>query len=724
MRVADLASGVGEPAAVGRRRAMPRLVALECALVIAVLAATLRSWWAARWVQDDAYVSFRYARNLVRGHGLVYNVGQPVEGYTNFLWTVWSALPLAAGAEDPLLFMHITSLGCWIGVYGLLLLLGWRLASEGLWAAPLAVLPLAAHWSFNMWFFSGMETPLMALLTIAAVACVASLSGGGWRLAGASACAVGLIMARADGAVLAVGLALAVAVLDRRALLGERRWSLLLPAAAPVLLVLLPYELWRLWFYGSLLPNTYYAKVAYLPHYARGWEYVRTYLAVYDFAWCVPLVAAGVAAAAPASVARRYVFAALLVAAAGVFYVVRLGGDFMEWRFLVPVIALLYPAVVIAAAALGARLADGRRSPAPQRWAWTTGVLAAAALTWVTAVAAGAARQRTMPGQETIALLRRYADRMDWRGAADAFDAVLPAGVRIATTSAGIVPFFCDRPCLDLHGLTDPEIASTPIDAARRGRVGHEHWLRDPARIRARGVDVVLEWVAPSERARAIVTPPQPGGELMSVRTAAGTFVDMTVLDPELAHRLRSDSRVVAFDSARLGDRGRAHLLGRGLAGLEVVDALDWGSPESEAAHALTARPPAVLDQPPRQDILYHVAPRPDLPLADDGRGGIREATWEVRNVDPSRDLVVVVRVDHRGQAVYDIDVNGNRTKLGFGTSLRPGGAWGEVAVRIPRALLGPDANRLRLARRGRADTTAGVYYMWFLQPAPVGQDG
>jgi len=63
----------------------------------------LGSWmlaWAAlacwRWSRepyllDDAFISFRYARNLVEGHGLVYNPGERVEGYTNLLWTLFAA---------------------------------------------------------------------------------------------------------------------------------------------------------------------------------------------------------------------------------------------------------------------------------------------------------------------------------------------------------------------------------------------------------------------------------------------------------------------------------------------------------------------------------------------------------------------------------------------------------------------------------------------------------
>ena len=36
--------------------------------------------------------------------------------------------------------------------------------------------------------------------------------------------------------------------------------------------------LWRVWYYGSYFPNTYYTKVAYLSFYARGWSYLTKYL--------------------------------------------------------------------------------------------------------------------------------------------------------------------------------------------------------------------------------------------------------------------------------------------------------------------------------------------------------------------------------------------------------------------------------------------------------------
>src|SRR6185436_18548226 len=111
------------------------------------------------------------------------------------------------------------------------------------------------------------------------------------------------------------------------------------------------------------------------------------------------------------------------------------------------------------------------------------------------------------------------------------FDQILPKNVRIATTSAGIIPFFCDRPCLDLHGLTDPQIARTPVDPNNRGRMGHEHWLEDYNLIRARGVDVLLHWADPKEYARALVLPPQDGRETVSVQRPDGRYVEFLILN-------------------------------------------------------------------------------------------------------------------------------------------------------------------------------------------------
>lgn len=40
------------------------------------------------FLTDDAFISFRYACNLLEGHGLVFNPGEYVKGHSNFLWVL------------------------------------------------------------------------------------------------------------------------------------------------------------------------------------------------------------------------------------------------------------------------------------------------------------------------------------------------------------------------------------------------------------------------------------------------------------------------------------------------------------------------------------------------------------------------------------------------------------------------------------------------------------
>ena len=59
-------------------------------LISTVLYGLMATWFMMSGVEaiDDAYISLRYARNLVSGTGLVYNPGEYVQGYTNFLWVM------------------------------------------------------------------------------------------------------------------------------------------------------------------------------------------------------------------------------------------------------------------------------------------------------------------------------------------------------------------------------------------------------------------------------------------------------------------------------------------------------------------------------------------------------------------------------------------------------------------------------------------------------------
>ena len=66
------------------------------------------------FINDDAFISFRYADNLVRHGELVFNPGERVEGYTNFLWTILMAGVLSLGL-DVVVWSKLLGIACAIG---------------------------------------------------------------------------------------------------------------------------------------------------------------------------------------------------------------------------------------------------------------------------------------------------------------------------------------------------------------------------------------------------------------------------------------------------------------------------------------------------------------------------------------------------------------------------------------------------------------------------------
>src|SRR5947207_91368 len=82
-------------------------------LLFIIGALVLFAWWN-RFIQDDAFISFRYADNLARGFGLVWNPGERVEGYTNFLWTIGMGAVLVLHG-DPVVWSMILGLAAFAG---------------------------------------------------------------------------------------------------------------------------------------------------------------------------------------------------------------------------------------------------------------------------------------------------------------------------------------------------------------------------------------------------------------------------------------------------------------------------------------------------------------------------------------------------------------------------------------------------------------------------------
>src|SRR5438034_7059979 len=106
----------GDPGGLGRFSRARLLLAAGLLATLALLLAHAAVYW---FLTDDAFISFRYARNLRQGHGLVFDPGlDRVEGYTNFLWVVLLAGCDALGLA-PETAANLLSLAATLGLWGL-----------------------------------------------------------------------------------------------------------------------------------------------------------------------------------------------------------------------------------------------------------------------------------------------------------------------------------------------------------------------------------------------------------------------------------------------------------------------------------------------------------------------------------------------------------------------------------------------------------------------------
>ena len=210
---------------------------------------------------DDAYISFRYAQNWAAGCGPVYSCGeQPVEGYTNFLWTGIAALVIWLG-HDVASVMRVAGLGCGFGALVAAMWLCRRVhGHRAAMVVPLVALGSSPFWALNS--VTGLETTAATLTVLLAARLSLDLHRGGRRLPWLAGLAWALsYLVRPEALALAAvtGLwALAAGLISRQG------WKQTLVRCAQYgggfLALAGPYFIWRLVYYGSLHPNTFYAK--------------------------------------------------------------------------------------------------------------------------------------------------------------------------------------------------------------------------------------------------------------------------------------------------------------------------------------------------------------------------------------------------------------------------------------------------------------------------------
>ena len=509
----------------------------QVALLLVPAAVLLERGWAHRWMTDDGFINLRVVRMILDGHGPVFNVGERVEVATSPAWIAVLTLgdlvlPLRLEWVAVVLGLACAVGGLVLATFGAARL--HRLAGATGLLVPAGALVLAAVqpiWDFST---SGLEGGLtFAWLGLSGFLLAGWAGQGDRRLGLLPAAALGLgPLIRPDlllvSGLMAVGILAAQWRSDRH---RDRLVTLAAMWAVPV-----AYEIFRMGYYASLVPNTALAKSASRSRWGTGWAYLRDLIQPY---WLVvPILALLGAILAPAVVRawregawRRCVALAVLPVAGVVdgLYVVRVGGDYMHGRLLLPAFfALLVPVAAVPVPALGrVSTDDSAEEPVPAQSDRHGAVIAGAglgvALLWAVACLGwlrypsspvvpdlfssdahqGAVRQY---GAHPVTAADQGFDPADapWfavqpgapvyiEGQPVVVDA--PAGLRTpayAGWGIGIAGYVLgpDAYMIDLLGLGDP--VTSRFELSRPGNVGHEKPMPNPwlvARISTGPVD-------------------------------------------------------------------------------------------------------------------------------------------------------------------------------------------------------------------------------------------
>jgi hypothetical protein len=135
------------------------------ALVAALLVVTALCWPVRGYLTDDTFIHLQYAKNLARGHGLVFNAGEHVYGCTSPLWAVLIADLMAFGVDGLLAARILGWIATLASVIAFMQLCRRMLARPATRAC--ATLAWSTHAWLLRWSLSGMETSLATALVLA-----------------------------------------------------------------------------------------------------------------------------------------------------------------------------------------------------------------------------------------------------------------------------------------------------------------------------------------------------------------------------------------------------------------------------------------------------------------------------------------------------------------------------------------------------------------------------
>ncbi len=396
------------------------------------------------WTCDDAFISFRYAENLAQGNGLVFNAGEKVEGFSNFLWVLILALAKLLGIS---VLWAAKTLSVFISA--LLIFLVYRTAlSLGLKAVPAGLCALFVSLSTSLAYYamSGMETVAYTFLLLLAVYLNNRFEGDPsshlrYLLYG-TLLAISLI--RPEGALFFL-LTAAYHVLQKILSREKKYWGRTLKAPLLFGSIFFLFLGFRYLYFNDIFPNTFYAKsVGTFVEYGAN-AFLQNFLN--GLLSGTPLLLILPALLLLKGGRKAYTFPLLLCAGQVLF--MTYSGDWMAFgRFFLPIL----PIVACLTFALVGNLSPAEGETKARGFSYA----AAAALLLVYAGANIYQTEKAVRNQDVYPYFVMNASHLKELGLKIRED--FPEQTHIALRRQGAVPYYSRMRSTDLLGLTDRAI--------------------------------------------------------------------------------------------------------------------------------------------------------------------------------------------------------------------------------------------------------------------------
>ena len=315
--------------------------------IIIVCIITAQLAWTNRFIQDDAFISFRYAENFANGKGLVYNEGERVEGYTNFLWTMLMTIPHLLDID-----VVTFSYGISLFVFLLNIFFIYRLALlvfGSSFLVLMTLLLLGTNYTFSSYATGGLETGLQTFSFLAGTFLVFRANRlGGWKwkdlLLLSLAFCIGLLT-RLDFSVFILAISpILLLTIYKQPVSVSKKVLQLISLSLPILAIVGSWMAWKYSFYGDIVPNTFYVKASSQTQPSFGIGYFYSFLLSY---WLLPVFFLFVAFSSQLAKKGHRPFAYMtFMICCWFLYILKIGGGFMEYRFIVPVMPFIFILIV------------------------------------------------------------------------------------------------------------------------------------------------------------------------------------------------------------------------------------------------------------------------------------------------------------------------------------------------------------------------------------------